>query len=304
MLDEIESAIFQAAVTILNGQGFSYRWASIRAEAALRIGANIQEKAPVLCYQQTYIIASILTAAVCLRCSIPSRAKGNQLYVPELDRIVLRDSASQVGDLSARRCLCQQWDLGSCWHQVHPSCGHQAGSPNPMLSSTLLQPSGAVYEARAHGCPLNTCTAPLCKHLDVPEVGDHNAHPAAGARAVREAHPRHKARPLLHRRQAVRGEMTSCIRSDIFDIFCHVVAFICNLLSRRQCAFHLCISSVAPACAQEQNNSDSVLDDVACMLGCTRSSLHGGSTLRGVPGNWLFVLQTPANRPVLHASPN
>lgn len=26
---------------------------------------------------------------------------------------------------------------------------------------------------------------------------------------------------------------------------------------------------------QEQGNSDSVLDDVACMLGCTRSSLHG-----------------------------
>ncbi len=26
---------------------------------------------------------------------------------------------------------------------------------------------------------------------------------------------------------------------------------------------------------QEQGNSDAVLDDVACMLGCTRSSLHG-----------------------------
>eukprot|EP00884_Botryococcus_braunii_P012874 jgi/Botrbrau1/21588/Bobra.0492s0001.1 len=26
---------------------------------------------------------------------------------------------------------------------------------------------------------------------------------------------------------------------------------------------------------EEQGNSDSVLDDVACMLGCTRSSLHG-----------------------------
>ena len=26
---------------------------------------------------------------------------------------------------------------------------------------------------------------------------------------------------------------------------------------------------------QEQGNSDSVLDDVACMLSCTRSSLHG-----------------------------
>lgn len=26
---------------------------------------------------------------------------------------------------------------------------------------------------------------------------------------------------------------------------------------------------------QEQSNSDSVLDDVACLLGCTRTSLHG-----------------------------
>ena len=28
-------------------------------------------------------------------------------------------------------------------------------------------------------------------------------------------------------------------------------------------------------CLQDQNNSDGTLDDVACMLGCTRSSLHG-----------------------------
>lgn len=30
---------------------------------------------------------------------------------------------------------------------------------------------------------------------------------------------------------------------------------------------------------QEQGNSDSILDDVACLLGCTRSSLHGRSAL-------------------------
>lgn len=28
---------------------------------------------------------------------------------------------------------------------------------------------------------------------------------------------------------------------------------------------------------QEQGNSDSVLDDIACMLGCTRSSLNGAN---------------------------
>ncbi len=42
-----------------------------------------------------------------------------------------------------------------------------------------------------------------------------------------------------------------------------------------------------PACAcpppppdvklfEDQGNSDAILDDLACMLGCTRSSLHGG----------------------------
>lgn len=34
------------------------------------------------------------------------------------------------------------------------------------------------------------------------------------------------------------------------------------------------------ACLQEQGNSDAVLDDVACMLGCTRSSLHGANAIQ------------------------
>jgi DNA topoisomerase VI subunit A len=34
-------------------------------------------------------------------------------------------------------------------------------------------------------------------------------------------------------------------------------------------------TSLALCDAQEQGNSDSTLDDVACLLGCTRSSLHG-----------------------------
>lgn len=50
VLDEIEAAILQVAVTILQGNGFGY--------------------------------------------DVPSRAKGNQLYVPELDRIVLKVCAS------------------------------------------------------------------------------------------------------------------------------------------------------------------------------------------------------------------
>ena len=58
--DEIESAIYQAAVTILAGSGFSF--------------------------------------------GVPSRAKGNQLYVPELDRIVLKDSLSQRPFASSATC--------------------------------------------------------------------------------------------------------------------------------------------------------------------------------------------------------
>lgn len=30
---------------------------------------------------------------------------------------------------------------------------------------------------------------------------------------------------------------------------------------------------------EDQGNSDAILDDLACMLGCTRSSLHGGHGL-------------------------
>jgi hypothetical protein len=35
---------------------------------------------------------------------IPSRAKGNQLYVPELDRIVLKDSTSKRPFASTQQC--------------------------------------------------------------------------------------------------------------------------------------------------------------------------------------------------------
>ncbi len=55
-----------------------------------------------------------------------------------------------------------------------------------------------------------------------------------------------------------------------------------------------CFTAVAPACTapaivetlvlpQDQKRSDTVLDDVACMLGCTRSSLNGQC-------RWLFAL--------------
>ena len=43
------------------------------------------------------------------------------------------------------------------------------------------------------------------------------------------------------------------------------------------CWQHLSMSGpeLLQCMAQDQTNSDGTLDDVACMLGCTRSSLHG-----------------------------
>lgn len=35
------------------------------------------------------------------------------------------------------------------------------------------------------------------------------------------------------------------------------------------------LTGACAACVQDQGNSDGVLDDIACMLGCTRSSLNG-----------------------------
>lgn len=129
VLDEIESAIFQVAVSILNGEGFSY--------------------------------------------SVPSRAKGNQLYVPELDRIVLKDSASQRPFANTATCR------------------------RSVITTRILQ---LVHE--------------LC---------------------VKQIH---------------------VTKRDLF--YTDVKLF------------------------EEQNNSDGVLDDVACMLSCTRSSLHVVASEKGV----------------------
>lgn len=129
VLDEIESAIFQAAVSILNGEGFSY--------------------------------------------SVPSRAKGNQLYVPELDRIVLKDSASQRPFASTSTCR------------------------KSVITTRILQ--------------------------------------------------------LVHELCLKRIHVT---KRDLF--YTDVKLF------------------------EEQGNSDNVLDDVACMLGCTRSSLHVVASEKGV----------------------
>jgi len=51
-----------------------------------------------------YLIAQSILAGHGYTYAIPSRAKGNQLYVPELDRIVLKDSASARPFASTSTC--------------------------------------------------------------------------------------------------------------------------------------------------------------------------------------------------------
>jgi hypothetical protein len=51
-----------------------------------------------------YLIAQSILAGHGFSYAIPSRAKGNQLYVPELDRIVLKDSASARPFASTSTC--------------------------------------------------------------------------------------------------------------------------------------------------------------------------------------------------------
>ena len=60
---------------------------------------------------------------------------------------------------------------------------------------------------------------------------------------------------------------------------------------------------------QDQGNSDGTLDDVACMLGCTRSSLHGTPHCRfrlrwhGSIFSWGMPVGVVALLLLLHARP-
>lgn len=49
-------------------------------------------------------VAATILAGAGFAFDIPSRAKGNQLYVPELDRIVLKDSSSRRPFASTQQC--------------------------------------------------------------------------------------------------------------------------------------------------------------------------------------------------------
>lgn len=120
-----------------------------------------------------YLIAQSILAGHGFSYAIPSRAKGNQLYVPELDRIVLKDSASARPFASTSTCR------------------------KAVITTRIL---GLVHE--------------LC---------------------IKRIH---------------------VTKRDLF--YTDVKLF------------------------EEQGNSDSVLDDVACLLSCTRTSLHVVASEKGV----------------------
>ncbi|KAK9832167.1 hypothetical protein WJX74_001279 [Apatococcus lobatus] len=129
VLDEVEGAIYQAALSILNGEGFTY--------------------------------------------DIPSRGRANQQYIPELDRIVLKDSKAPRTFASVKTCR------------------------SAVITTRILQLIHELCQKRIH-----------------------------------------------------------VTKRDLF--YTDVKLF------------------------EEQNNSDNILDDVACMLGCTRSSLHVVASEKGV----------------------
>ena len=53
-----------------------------------------------------FLVAQSILSGQGFSYAIPSRAKGNQLYVPEIDRIVLRDSASARPFANTSTCRC------------------------------------------------------------------------------------------------------------------------------------------------------------------------------------------------------
>jgi meiotic recombination protein SPO11 len=88
VLDEVEAAIYTVAASILHGEGFSYNVPS-RAK-----GNQVRADSPPA--------ALLLPCSVCWQRSACMSAM--QLYVPELDRIVLREATSQRPFASTSTC--------------------------------------------------------------------------------------------------------------------------------------------------------------------------------------------------------
>lgn len=136
---------------------------------------------------------------------VPSRAKGNQAYVPELDRIVLKDNISKRAFASL-------------------STGKKA-----VVTARILSLVHELCRKNIHVRSSLFATPIQCLH----------------AAPVQAPQPRH-----------VKVRWLQVTKRDMFytDV---------NLF-------------------QDQGMSDTVLEDVSCMLGCTRSSLHVVASEKGV----------------------
>ena len=140
--------------------------------------------------------------------AIPNRSKGNQLFVPELDRIVLKSSSSQRDFASTSTCR------------------------KAVITTRILQLVHELCSKRIH------VTKRDLFYTDVKlfEVGTGEVTDWGGDRALEMEPGRFRPVNVSH---------FSCLRRA--------------------------------TSMQDQGNSDAVLDDVACFLGCTRSSLNGAS---------------------------
>lgn len=112
-----------------------------------------------------YAVAQSILAGDGFGYDVPSRSKGNQVYVPELDRIVLKASGSGRTPLE------------------HPC--------DRLVSDPLISVVGFRLD------PLLTGPdelPPVREHPDGPQDGGHDKDPAAGARALRQEDTRDQVR--------------------------------------------------------------------------------------------------------------
>ena len=195
VLDEVESAIYQVAQQILNGEGFTY--------------------------------------------GIPSRAKGNQMYIPELDRIVLKDSKLQRPFASTSTCR-KAVITTRVLQLIHELCLKRIHVTKRDLFYTDVK----LFEV------CNGCSCAVQLHCVSHQPHQPQAHSPPILQSCQNRHPSWLVQHGVRSLYAATSVCTTCL-----------------------------VREATSGCTlQEQGNSDSTLDDVACLLGCTRSSLHGETT--------------------------
>ena len=187
------------------------------------------------------VASSILDGQAC-EYVVPNRSSSNQQYIPELDRIVLKGKVSSRPFLSVSsvRKVRQR-------RVADVACGD-------VLKG--VEGAGRQRVWRQWGSDVGGGNA---------SGGHHDACDRAGARDPDQAHPHHQARLVLLRPKAVCGPggRTCGARGLYFSWLVrgpgwHGFACVC----------------VWWAVVVGQTESDTILDDVACMASCTRTSLH------------------------------